>query len=111
MKHLIIAYLILLAGCTNDSMDTVSEESQITSNLTNFPTDSTIPHQSLGNDSENLVVSQNQVAHVILEPPCKPDRFLAHEIPSGYKIDPDCPPEIIWPPRIIFKWDPGPITR
>lgn len=46
-----------------------------------------------------------------LRKPCNPDRFLADSIPPGYKIDPDCPPEIIWPPKVILKGDPGPVIK
>lgn len=42
---------------------------------------------------------------------CVTDRIYADAIPYNYVFDPNCPPEIIHPPKFILPNDIGPIIR
>jgi len=72
------------------------------------------------NDAESTVQSNHKSEDDVSDPElpyllkiheCIPDVFMANEIPSGYTLDPNCPPEIIWPPKYIPPYDPGPIIQ
>lgn len=104
--YLTAAIILCCVGCANgyvDDSESQSSDDQSNTTYTLLPPKDTDADDS-ANDYSRAFISY-------LRPPCKPDKFLADEIPSGYKLDPNCPPEIIWPPRIILKGDPGPVIR
>jgi hypothetical protein len=101
-SYLFILSSILLVGCAYGSVDTLDDDNV---NDTNVLLPPRSEQTDLSDDRTEYHFARS------LRTPCNPDKFLADSIPAGYKIDPNCPPVIIWPPKIILKGDPGPVIR
>jgi hypothetical protein len=101
-SHLLILSAVLLVGCAYGSADTLDNDNVSDTNVLLPPKSD---EAQLPNDKDEYRFARN------LREPCNPDKFLADSIPPGYKIDPNCPPVIIWPPKVIIKGDPGPVIR
>lgn len=102
MRYYIL--LIALLGC---STDVVEEVSTIQNN-----------DAYLGRDQDTNSGVEETHKHSLqiwvrwqFQDNCKSDTFTADNIPSGYIIDPECPPNIIWPPKFILPTDPSPVIR
>lgn len=64
------------------------------------------------NESDENVASESEAEKgfsgaIPARPPCHPQKFYSDAIPWDFKMNPDCPPYIIDPPRLIYLIEPG----
>jgi hypothetical protein len=102
MKILIFA--LLVSGCAIGSEADLIQENVV----------DTIPKPPLPRSEPGDIQLPNISVKIRVDsniPECKPETFMADAIPHGFQLDPNCPPNIIWPPAFIWPNDPSPIIN